>query len=167
MPPPAGSKKEVLKLRSVRSIVIAPAKTGKLVISRTAVTAMAHNIKGIRSNEISLVVREQIIVVKKLILPRIEEIPARWRLKIAKSTEIPLWYLESDRGGYTVHPVPTPASRIEEHKRRRKEGTKSQKERLFIRGNAISATPSIKGINQLPKPPMETGITIKKIITKA
>ena len=46
-------------------------------------------------------------------------------------------------------------------------GTNNQKDRLFIRGNAISATPSIRGINQLPKPPIETGITIKKIITKA
>jgi len=48
-----------------------------------------------------------------------------------------------------------------------KDGTNNQKERLFIRGNAISATPNIKGINQLPKPPIEIGITIKKIIIKA
>jgi hypothetical protein len=48
-----------------------------------------------------------------------------------------------------------------------KDGTKSQKERLFIRGNAISATPNIRGNNQLPNPPIEMGITIKKIITKA
>ena len=31
----------------------------------------------------------------------------------------------------------------------------------------MSATPSIKGNNQLPNPPMEMGITIKKIITNA
>jgi hypothetical protein len=48
-----------------------------------------------------------------------------------------------------------------------KEGTKSQNERLFIRGNAISTTPSIRGISQLPKPPIEIGITIKKIMIKA
>jgi hypothetical protein len=77
-------------LRSVKSIVIAPARTGKLVTKRTAVTARAQIIKGIRSIEICLVVREQIIVVKKLILPKIEEIPATCNLKIAKSTEIPL-----------------------------------------------------------------------------
>jgi len=76
-PPPAGSKKEVLKLRSVKSIVIAPAKTGNLVTRRIAVTAKAQIINGKRSIEIILVVREQIIVVKKLILPKIEEIPAR------------------------------------------------------------------------------------------
>jgi hypothetical protein len=40
------------------------------------VTAKAQSINGIRSKEIILVVREQIIVVRKLILPRIEETPA-------------------------------------------------------------------------------------------
>jgi hypothetical protein len=78
---------------------MAPAKTGSLVISNTAVTANAQSIRGRRSRETNLVVREQIIVVRKLILPRIEEIPARCNLKIAKSTEIPEWYLESDKGG--------------------------------------------------------------------
>jgi len=67
----------VLKLRSVNSIVIAPARTGKLVTSRIAVMDKAQSSKGKRSKEISLVVREQIIVVRKLILPRIDEIPAR------------------------------------------------------------------------------------------
>lgn len=47
----------------------------------------------------SLLVREQIIVVKKLIEPKIEETPAMWREKIAKSTEIPEWKRESERGG--------------------------------------------------------------------
>jgi len=46
-------------------------------------------------------------------------------------------------------------------------GIRSQNDKLFIRGNAISATPSINGISQFPKPPIEIGITIKKIITKA
>ena len=79
--------------------MIAPARTGKLVMSKIAVTERAQSIRGIRSSEILLVVREQTIVVRKLILPKIEEIPAKWRLKIAKSTEIPEWYLESDSGG--------------------------------------------------------------------
>jgi len=99
LPPPEGSKKDVLKLRSVNSIVIAPAKTGSLVTKSKAVTANAQSIKGRRSIEIIFVVRQQIIVDKKLILPKIEEIPAKCRLKIAKSTEIPLWYLESAKGG--------------------------------------------------------------------
>lgn len=38
---------------------------------------------------------------------------------------------------------------------------------LFIRGNAMSGAPIIKGTNQFPKPPIMIGITIKKIITKA
>lgn len=36
-----------------------------------------------------------------------------------------------------------------------------------MRGKAISATPSIRGISQFPNPPIEIGITIKKIIIKA
>lgn len=80
---------------------------------------------------------------------------------------MPEWYLESDKGGYTVHPVPTPASKTLDKSSKRKEGTMSQKERLFIRGKAISATPSIRGISQLPNPPIEIGITMKKIIIKA
>jgi hypothetical protein len=58
-------------------MVIAPARTGSLVTKRTAVTERAQSIRGIRSREITLVVREQMIVVRKLILPRMEEIPAR------------------------------------------------------------------------------------------
>jgi hypothetical protein len=37
---------------------------------------------------------------------------------------------------------------------------------LFKRGKAISGAPIINGTNQLPKPPTNTGITIKKIIIK-
>jgi len=70
-------------------------------------------------------------------------------------------------GGYTVQPVPAPASTPDEDKRRRKEGGRSQKLILFIRGNAISGAPIIRGISQLPNPPIIMGITIKKIITKA
>jgi hypothetical protein len=67
----------VLKLRSVKSIVIAPARTGNLVINNTAVTEIAHKRRGRRSRDANFVVREQIIVVRKLILPKIEEIPAK------------------------------------------------------------------------------------------
>jgi hypothetical protein len=56
---------------------------------------------------------------------------------------------------------------MEDKSKNIKDGTRSQKERLFIRGKAISATPSINGISQFPKPPIEIGMTIKKIITKA
>lgn len=49
-PPPAGSKNEVFRFRSVSSIVIAPAKTGSDRRSRTTVIVTAHTNKGIRSS---------------------------------------------------------------------------------------------------------------------
>jgi hypothetical protein len=67
----------VLKLRSVSSIVIAPASTGRVVTNKKAVTPKDQIINGIRSILTIFVVREQIIVVMKLILPKIEEIPAK------------------------------------------------------------------------------------------
>lgn len=47
------------------------------------------------------------------------------------------------------------------------DGGSNQNLMLFIRGKAISGLPNIKGTNQLPKPPIIIGITIKKIIIKA
>ncbi len=38
---------------------------------------------------------------------------------------------------------------------------------LFSRGKAMSGAPSIRGTNQFPNPPIISGITRKKIITKA
>jgi hypothetical protein len=63
--------------------------------------------------------------------------------------------------------VPAPESTIEEDNKRKKEGTNNQKDKLFIRGKTMSTQPSIKGINQLPNPPIAIGITIKKIIINA
>lgn len=40
-----------------------------------------------------------IIVVIKLIAPKIEEIPAIWREKIERSTEVLAWAKIEDRGG--------------------------------------------------------------------
>jgi len=87
-PPPLGSKKLVPKLRSVNNIVIAPAKTGKVVNNKTAVT------KTVQTNKGSLCIYKPralifIIVVIKLIAPNIEAAPAKCRLKIAKSVEGP------------------------------------------------------------------------------
>lgn len=107
------------------------------------------------------------IVVIKLMAPRIEETPAKWREKIVRSTEAPAWARFPASGGYTVHPVPAPASTPEDARRRRNEGGSSQKLMLFIRGKAMSGAPIIRGTSQFPNPPIMTGITIKKIITKA
>lgn len=106
-------------------------------------------------------------VVIKLIAPRIEDTPARWREKMVRSTDAPAWARFPAKGGYTVQPVPAPASTPEEARRSKKEGGRSQKLMLFMRGNAMSGAPIIRGTSQFPKPPIMIGITIKKIITKA
>ena len=97
-PPPEGSKKAVLRLRSVRSIVIAPAKTGKERRRRTVVIFTAHTKRGIRSSRRPSL-RILITVVMKLIEPRIEEAPARCREKIARSTDGPAWAMFLESGG--------------------------------------------------------------------
>jgi len=86
---------------------------------------------------------------------------------MARSTEGPAWARFLDRGGYTVHPVPAPFSTAADETRRIKEGGSSQNLILFRRGNAISGAPNIRGRSQFPKPPINTGITRKKIITNA
>lgn len=87
-PPPEGSKNEVLKFRSVNNIVMAPAKTGKDRSNKIAVIKTDQTNNGIRSIVIPID-RMFTIVVMKLIAPKIEEAPARWREKIAKSTDGP------------------------------------------------------------------------------
>jgi hypothetical protein len=77
LPPPAGSKNAVLKFRSVNNIVRAPANTGNLAINKNAVNANAHKRRGNLSKVTSRLNRHAKIVVKKLIAPIIEEIPAK------------------------------------------------------------------------------------------
>lgn len=79
-------------------MVIAPARTGKDRRRRIAVIFTDHTNKGIRSNR-SPFDRILITVVIKLIAPRIEEIPAKCKEKIARSTEGPAWARFLDRGG--------------------------------------------------------------------
>jgi hypothetical protein len=75
----------VLKLRSVNSIVIAPAKTGKDNNNKKAVINTDHTNKGNWCIPIpgALILK---IVVIKLIAPNIDEIPDKCKLNIAKST---------------------------------------------------------------------------------
>lgn len=87
-PPPAGSKKAVFKFRSVRSIVMAPARTGRLKSRRIAVITTDHTNKGIRSRR-SPLDRMLMTVVIKFKAPKIEETPAKCSEKIAKSTDGP------------------------------------------------------------------------------
>jgi len=99
--------------------------------------------------------------------PAIEEAPAKCGLNIAKSTEKPECAGKELNGGYTVQPVPTPISVILDKYNKLKEGIKSQKERLFNLGKAISGLPNNMGTNQLPNAPINKGMTIKNIIIKA
>lgn len=156
----------MFRFRSVRSIVIAPASTGRVNKRRITVKITAHTNRGIRSSRIPFH-RILIIVVMKLIAPRIDAAPAKWSEKIARSTDGPEWARFLASGGYTVHPVPAPFSTAADDTRRIRDGGINQNLRLFIRGNAISGAPSISGTSQFPKPPINTGITRKKIIRNA
>ena len=51
-----------------------------------------------------------IIVVMKFTAPKIEDAPARCKLKIPRSTAPPGCPVNPDNGGYTVHPIPGPTS---------------------------------------------------------
>lgn len=127
----------MLKFRSVNSIVMAPANTGRDSSKRMAVIITDHTNKGMESRFIDRG-RMFKIVVMKLIAPRIEDAPARWSLKIARSTEIPEWNKLFARGGYTVQPVPAPMPAKAERESSVRDGGRSQNLMLFIRGNAIS-----------------------------
>jgi len=81
----------------------------------------------------------------KFTAPNNELIPARCRLKIAKSTEPPECDWIPDKGGYTVHPVPAPFSTNALKSRSSNEGGNNQKDTLFNRGNAISTAPQCIG----------------------
>lgn len=96
-PPPDGSKKDVFQLRSVSSIVIAPASTGKARISRNVVMRILHLNSGICSIFIPLGGMFMIDTMKLSDL-RIDEIPAKCREKMVKSMEDP-WNGLLDRGG--------------------------------------------------------------------
>ena len=88
-------------------------------------------------------------------------------MKNSKSTDTLAWAIFLDNGGYTINPVPALLSTNDLDSNIIKAGIKNQNLILFIRGNAISAAPSISGTSQLPNPPIKIGITIKKIIIKA
>lgn len=74
------------------------ARTGSERRRRTAVIRTAQTNKGVwywdAAGGFML-----IIVVIKLIAPKIDEIPAKWREKIVKSTDAPAWARLPDKGG--------------------------------------------------------------------
>lgn len=143
-PPPAGSKNEVFNCLSVNSIVSAPANTGRDNSNKKEVTKIDHTNRGVSFQDIPSVLMLKIVVMK-LIAPSIDDKPLRWRLKIARSTDPPLWYCTDERGGYTVHPVPAPSSIKTDRTNNKIEGGNNQKLMLFKRGKAISIAPIIRG----------------------
>lgn len=144
---------------------MAPASTGRVKRRRITVITTDQTNSGIRSSRIPFQ-RILIIVVIKLIAPRIEATPAKCKEKIAKSTDGPECARFLASGGYTVQPVPAPFSTAADDTSRINDGGINQNLRLLSRGKAISGAPSIRGISQLPKPPIKIGITMKKIIKK-
>ena len=96
-PPPAGSKNGVFRLRSVSSIVIAPARTGSDSNSSRAVVAIDHTNSGIRSGFI-LFGFMLIVVVIKFTAPRMEDTAAKRSEKMAKSTDAPACAIPLARG---------------------------------------------------------------------
>ena len=85
-------KKVVPKLRSVSSMVMAPASTGSDSSSRNAVTSTLHTNSGILCS-VMPGARMLKMVVMKLMAPRIEEAPARCSDRMAKSMAGPGWPL--------------------------------------------------------------------------
>lgn len=147
-------------------MVIQPANTGRDKSNKKAVIRTDQTYRPKRSmvNKSTLMFK---IVVMKFNAPAIEDTPARCKLKILKSTAEPECASSALRGGYNVQPVPTPDSTIEDKSNKNKDTGNNQKLKLFNLGKAMSGTPNIIGMNQLPKAPISMGITIKKIIISA
>lgn len=79
-------------------MVIAPANTGKDRSNKIAVKKTDQTNKGVWSHE-SPGVRIFTIVVIKFTAPKIEDAPARWSLKIERSTDPPAWAIFEAKGG--------------------------------------------------------------------
>jgi len=104
-------------------------------------------------------------VQRKFKEPLILEIPATCILKMAKSKPFPGCPVKAERGGYSVQPLPTPLDSYILNRSIPNLNGSNQNEKLLSRGNAISLHPNIIGMSQFLKPPINTGITKKKIIT--
>jgi len=89
--------------------------------------------------------------------------PARWSANRVQSIPIPGSYVAFDNGGYSVQPEPdSPMNRPMQI--RMNAGGSSQKLMLSA-AERMSGAPIISGMNQLPKPPINAGMTEKKIIS--
>lgn len=79
-------------------MVIPAASTGSERRRRTAVMRTDHTKRGVWYCEMAGGFM-LIMVVIKLMAPRIDEMPARWREKIVRSTDAPAWARLPARGG--------------------------------------------------------------------
>lgn len=84
--------------RSIKSIVIPPANTGRETTKRNTAISTLHTNSVTFSREISGA-RKLVKETRKLIPPRIEDIPAKWSLKITISTDLLGWPRLLDKGG--------------------------------------------------------------------
>ena len=136
-----------MKFLSVKRSVIAPAKTGKDNTNKKAVIKTAQTKRGSLYINKPLHLKKKIVQIK-FIEPAIEDIPAKCKLKIAKSIEAPEWPFIELNGGYATQEQPAPLSTRLEINNKSKDGGKSQKLRLFNRAKAISVEPIKIGTNQ-------------------
>ena len=88
----------MLKFLSVSSIVIAPASTGTDSNNKIAVINTDQTNSGSRWKVIPGALMFNTVVIK-LEAPKIDEIPARCRLKMARSIDPPEWKSIDDNGG--------------------------------------------------------------------
>lgn len=147
-------------------MVIPPAKTGSLSTKRKAVTQTATRNNGIFT-QLKELIFKLFIVHKKFTDPAMELTPAKCNLKITMSTPILGCPSTLLKGGYTVHPVPTPGPINKEALINKPLNGRSQNLRLLRRGKHISCAPNNSGSKRFPNPPIRIGITMKKIIIKA
>ena len=87
-PPPAALKKLVLKWRSVKSMVTAPASTGMTAIRRYAVMSQVHTKSGIFISVMPGARRFRMVVMM-LIEPMIDDAPMMWIAKMVRSIPMP------------------------------------------------------------------------------
>jgi len=153
----------VLKFRSVRSIVNPAANTGIATTSKNEVITTDTTNRVVRCGAIPSG-RIFAPVVTKLILAKIDDIPAMCSPRIKNSRAGAGCPSQAERGGYNVHPVPTPSSTSLDMRSKTVAAGSNQNLRLFKRAKTISGAASNKGTAQFPKNPIIKGITIKKII---
>ena len=100
-----------------------------------------------------------LIVLIKLIVPKIEDIPAKCKLKIAISTDGPECPMLPDSGGYKVQPVPAPSSTKADPTSIINAGSNNKNlNELFSRGLETLYI----GEQTNYQPPINTGITKKR-----